>query len=135
VYIHTDTTDNDLWVHVTSRPFQLPTFGNFSVEIGSFPHYKPKPYNWEANKDIDDMYKIETLPDEEEEAIAAAVAAAAAAEAAQGSAEGVAESKTQEQVEEEIARFAAMSAGDEGDTVELGEDSQLADDSLVTGLE
>jgi hypothetical protein len=135
VYIHTDTTDNDLWVHVTSRPYQLPTFGNFSVEIGAFPYYKPKPFNWEANKDIDDMYKIETLPDEEEEAIAAAVAAAAAEEAERGGAGGVAESKTQEQVEEEIARFAAMNAGDEENTAELVEESQLADDSLVTGLE
>lgn len=63
-YIHKDTTDGDMWVHLTTRPFQLPTFGNFSVEIGTFQYYKPKPYNWAANKDIDDMYKIETLPGE-----------------------------------------------------------------------
>lgn len=67
VYIHTDTSDNDLWVHITKRPFQLPTFGNFSVEIGTFQYYRPKRFDWEGNKDIDDMYKIETLPVAEEE--------------------------------------------------------------------
>lgn len=85
------------------------------------------------------MYKIETLPNDEEEAIAAAVAAALA-EAGQSGAVGgngdstAVDSKTQEQIEEEIARFAAMNAGGE-DTAEFGEDSQLAGDSLVTGTE
>jgi hypothetical protein len=61
-YIHTDTTDNVLWIHIPRRPFQMPTFSNFSVEIGSFQYFKPKRFDWAANMDIDDMYKIETLP-------------------------------------------------------------------------
>jgi hypothetical protein len=61
-YIHTDTTDNVLWIHIPRRPFQMPTFSNFSVEIGSFQYFKPKRFDWAANVDIDDMYKIETLP-------------------------------------------------------------------------
>jgi hypothetical protein len=106
VYIHTDVTDGSLWVHCVTRPYQLPTFGNFSVEIGTFPYFKPKYYNWAANKDIDDMYKIETLPPEEEEE-------------QEGGDEDVSQKKVL--TAEEKERLIAMGDGD-GDTNEGGGD-------------
>ena len=64
-YIHTDITNNELYIHNIIKPYQIPTFHHFSIDIGYYTYYKPKPYNWLANKDIDDMYKIETLPEDE----------------------------------------------------------------------
>lgn len=61
-YIHTDTTDNTLWVHLSKRLYHMPTFSNLSVEIGTFQYFKPKRFDWNAYKEIDDMYKVESLP-------------------------------------------------------------------------
>ena len=125
IYMHTDTTEGDIWVHVTKRPFQLPTFGNFSVEIGTISYYKPKKFDWAANKDIDDMYKIETLPEEEEEVLVE--------DGGQGASEtAVDQSRKDHLAEEQRAREVAMGNEDaaEEDDKGSGED-ELVDDLIL----
>ncbi|KAJ1441780.1 hypothetical protein B484DRAFT_442574 [Ochromonadaceae sp. CCMP2298] len=60
IYMHTDITEGDVWVHERTRPFQLPSFGNFSTQIGSFAYFKPARFDWDAYKDIDSMYTVPT---------------------------------------------------------------------------
>ena len=125
IYMHTDTTEGDIWVHLTKRPFQLPTFGNFSVEIGTFAYYKPKKFDWAGNKDIDDMYKIETLPEEEEVLLV---------ETADG-ADGMNQSKKEQLAAEADARLIAMGDGDTVEDTENNADTANTheNESVVTG--
>ena len=148
IYIHTDTTDGDLWVHISKRPFQLPTFGNFSVEIGTFPHFQPKPYNWAANKDIDDMYKLELLPEEEEELGAPAGGGTAAAPAVVAGTEGevvitddaAAAAAVAAQTAKELAlaeateRHAALGNSEDEDSSN-NNGNKLAEESILTSNE
>lgn len=126
IYMHTDTTEGDIWVHVTKRPFQLPTFGNFSVEIGTFAYYKPKKFDWAGNKDIDDMYKIETLPEEEEVLLV---------ETTESGAEGVNQSQKEQLAAEANARLVAMGDGDTVEDTENNVDTANTNEneSTVTG--
>lgn len=129
IYIHTDTSENELWVHVTKRPFQLPTFGTFSVEIGTFPYYKPKRFDWAGNKEIDDMYKIETLPVDEEEVVPEEGADGAAAPAPQEAVLTPEEAARREAIaNEQNAREAALN-----DNESYTNDSYLGEESYVTG--
>jgi len=58
IYIHTNLTEGDWWVHMASKPFQLPTFGHMNIEIGRIKHYQPAQFDWGAHKDVDDMLQL-----------------------------------------------------------------------------
>ena len=66
IHIYVDTELNLLWLSETEHPYQLPVFNAFPVEIGTVSRYESETFDWNSYKDIDDMYKVEELPEDGE---------------------------------------------------------------------
>lgn len=73
IYIHTDLTEGHWWVHLTTKPFQLPTFGHMNIEIGRIKHFQPAQFDWGAYQDVDDMLQLAPFEavDEEQQSVEA----------------------------------------------------------------
>ena len=70
IFIHTDTSEDIMWVQEPARPLQLPTFSNINIQIGRFKHYQPPKFNWSNYKDVDDMYQVDDFAALERELMA-----------------------------------------------------------------
>lgn len=73
IYIHTDLTEGYWWVHLATKPFQLPTFGHMNIEIGRIKHFQPAQFDWGAYRDVDDMLQLASFEavDEEQQSVEA----------------------------------------------------------------
>lgn len=71
IYIHTDLTEGHWWVHLATKPFQLPTFGHMNIEIGRIKHYQPEHFDWSAYQDVDDTLQLASFEavDEEQQSL------------------------------------------------------------------
>ena len=59
IFIYVDTTNNNVWIQKSTKHLQLPVFDPNPIELGHIVYYQPKPFDWEAYADIDDMLKLE----------------------------------------------------------------------------
>jgi hypothetical protein len=74
IYIHTDLTEGHWWVHLATKPFQLPTFGHMNIEIGRIKHFQPVQFDWGAYQDVDDMLQLasfEAVDEEQQQSVEA----------------------------------------------------------------
>ena len=72
IYCDCSGYENVYWVQETTHPRMLPRFEEFPVDIGVTPRFQWADFDWDQYRDIDDMYKEETLDaalqrDEDEE--------------------------------------------------------------------
>ena len=86
IYIHTDLTEGHWWVHLVTKPFQLPTFGHMNIEIGRIKHYQPAHFDWGAYQDVDDTLQLASFEavDEEQQSVQSVEAAESSAEVEEG---------------------------------------------------
>lgn len=63
VHIYCDFSgfESVYWVQECIHPLMGPTFGEFPVHIGTTHRVEPPAFDWEAYRDVDDMYRVETL--------------------------------------------------------------------------
>lgn len=132
-FIHTEVSDFVHWVHRSTHPYQLPTFGDIAIEIGNFKHYEPAPFDWKAYRDVDDAHQIDDFEVIEAQmrekeilmngGVDPAVEAAAAAAAA--AAEEAAKKKAEDAQDQDAAELAA--AMEAGDSIERKDSDDKAD--------
>mmetsp|Transcript_28247 Transcript_28247/g.40223 ORF Transcript_28247/g.40223 Transcript_28247/m.40223 type:complete len:312 (+) Transcript_28247:24-959(+) len=63
VHIYCDFSgfESVYWVQETAHPYMGPTFGEFPIHIGTIQRFEPPDFDWEAYRDVDDMYRVESL--------------------------------------------------------------------------
>ena len=71
IYCDCSGFESVYWVQETTHPRMTPRFDEFPVDIGTTPRFHWADFDWDQYRDIDDMYREETLDgpqrDEEEE--------------------------------------------------------------------
>lgn len=72
IYCDCSGYESVYWVQETTHPRMTPRFEEFPVDIGVTPRFQWADFDWDQYRDIDDMYKEETLgaapqSDEDEE--------------------------------------------------------------------